>query len=210
MQQYPPTEESLTRRWKDLSFLQRSDDTLPPQKRYGVWLSQISFTLCGSDETRYVVYAFDNTPPDDTHLQDLLSNEGGFREDPIGHDGGAEVVDADRPIRDPREYFCVMLRFRTSQMFKEWERSILWIEKAVQEGILVRLAERPSCQRLLPSARSVLTAVIGGLSFYALETFLVQETARGPTQETVLPDNRDDSSPEISSKRTIQGDQRLA
>ena len=96
--------------------------------------AQISCTISGVDEWRWVAYCFVDTYFDgeDEARESLLEyhdnaeSEYGMNADPLTYGN----VDADHPIWDPRAYFLTVLRYRTLQVRREWERVVTNIEKS--------------------------------------------------------------------------------
>ena len=81
--------------------------------------AQISFLLVGSDDGRWVGYAFD-----DTYFNDD-KNSVHKDEDPIASDGKPT---ANLPIMNARVYFLKIFHIRSAKAFREWER-LVWMVK---------------------------------------------------------------------------------
>lgn len=120
----------------DLSFLGIPSTN---QSEYGLYESQISVVICGSDHSRYIVYAFDDTEVNED-FGDKVSSLGGIMEDPLFRNNDNNVVlDASFPIWDPREYFLTVFNSRADQVSKKWEDLILRIEHSIKRDIDVCL-----------------------------------------------------------------------
>jgi hypothetical protein len=98
--------------------------------------AHISFVICGSDDDRWVAYAFDDTEFDGEDLADKISPCEGFHPDPFSSDG---EVDANFPIWNPREYFVMILDNRIAQAFKEWEGLVRAVERSIREYVCLCL-----------------------------------------------------------------------
>lgn len=97
--------------------------------------AQISFVVCGSDNRRWVGYAFVDTDSDGDDLADHNFPHEGFHADPIASDG---KLDANLPIWDPREYFLMIFEIRMAQVLKEWEYLVLTVERSIKRYVCCR------------------------------------------------------------------------
>jgi hypothetical protein len=125
----------LPRAWTDLSYLDSETSRLQDQKTFGIYEAQISIVLCGSANTRWVVYAFVDRYCEAEELVNELSSEG-FHVDPIA---GSEALDADLPVWNPREYFLIVVVFRLAQILREWQNVVRRLESSIK-----KYASRPS------------------------------------------------------------------
>lgn len=81
--------------------------------------TQISFLLVGSDDGRWVAYAFDDTYFNHgdkklVHNEDLIASDG--------------KPNAHLPIMDARVYFLHIFDIRLAKVLKEWE-TLVWTVK---------------------------------------------------------------------------------
>ncbi|EXJ63273.1 uncharacterized protein A1O5_11594 [Cladophialophora psammophila CBS 110553] len=98
--------------------------------------AQISCVVAGLDDHRWVAYCFVDTYFDgeDEWRESVVEyhrdreSEYGFNADPLTYGN----VDADMPIRDPREYFLRVLEHRLYQVRREWLTVIDKIKEDVQ------------------------------------------------------------------------------
>ncbi|KAH3986030.1 hypothetical protein HBI24_037400 [Parastagonospora nodorum] len=119
--------EKLQRTRVDLSFLSQVLPSTFNEEPLELVQVQISVVLCGTSETRYTVYCFeDNDHDDDREMGDDEFSEDGFQADQIAKG----EIDANRPIWNPREYILVTLLERITQVTKEWARVVHVIDSA--------------------------------------------------------------------------------
>ena len=104
----------------DLSFLQIPTGDSLGQSKHWMYEAQISFLLVGSDDLRWVGYAFD-----DTYFNDDKTNSVHKDEDPIASDA---KPNAHLPIMNARVYFLKILNIRSAKVLREWE-SLVWTVK---------------------------------------------------------------------------------
>ncbi|KAF2474684.1 uncharacterized protein BDR25DRAFT_311128 [Lindgomyces ingoldianus] len=141
----PPNKEPTTRIHKtergrmDVSFLNIPAIQGQVPCSYVIHEAQISIVACGSDNSRWVTYAFVDTEFDDNPTDDdgIFEEEelDELNEDPIADDGECStgwVVDADKPIWDPREYFLLMVERRMTQIFREWIHLVRKVQRSVK------------------------------------------------------------------------------
>ncbi|KAF2175153.1 hypothetical protein K469DRAFT_611726 [Zopfia rhizophila CBS 207.26] len=108
------------RRSTDLSFLLGPARNSRDQRTYLMHEAHISFVVCGSDDSRWVAYAFEE---DDR--RDLC--EGDY-DDPIASNG---ALFANEPLRNPREYFLTILKVRMAQVLQEWQYVVRKLERSI-------------------------------------------------------------------------------
>ncbi|KAF2178428.1 hypothetical protein K469DRAFT_754507 [Zopfia rhizophila CBS 207.26] len=109
------------RKWRDISFLANG---------MGIHEAQISFTICGPAESRWVAYAFVDTDFDED--KEMGADEFDYTSmlaDQIASDG---EVDANRPIFNPREYYLLIVSIRLKQVVKEWAGLVQIVEKGIE------------------------------------------------------------------------------
>lgn len=99
--------------------------------------SRFSIVICGSDNQHWVAYAFGEDDSGEEWSEGAESEDeeweqddicpGGipFNEDPIASVDG-RVIDAEKPIGDPRAYYLVVLETRIAKVLKFW-RTVLRI-----------------------------------------------------------------------------------
>jgi hypothetical protein len=128
---------SRLRQSRDVSFLNwkgsRSTDFL--------YEAQISCLVAGSDESRWVAYGFVDTYFDDAdeaketveeYHEDFVK-DGGLHVDPLTFG----VMDAEKAIPTPREYFLFIFQIRIAQVKREWEQVVAKIQESVREYVQV-------------------------------------------------------------------------
>jgi len=89
--------------------------------------AQISFLLVGSDNLRWVGYAFD-----DTYFNDEDTNSVHKDEDPITSD--AKPI-AHLPIMDARLYFLKIFHSRSAKVLREWERLVWTVKREIDKHV---------------------------------------------------------------------------
>jgi hypothetical protein len=116
------------RGWMNISFLDVHGQTSETLGTLGIHQAQISVTLCGTDNSRWVAYCFE-----DRYFEDAEVAEGEqtviHQEDRIARgEFGAEDT-----IWDPREYYFRVLLIRMRQVQKEWVELVRLIELGIKD-----------------------------------------------------------------------------
>lgn len=103
------------------------------QEKYGIRETQISCVISGSDDWRWVSYAFVDTDFDGDEFGDtVMSSEGlHWDRDPIT----AGNLDANTPIWKPREYFLRVFEIRIIQVRKEWDLLVRKVELGIDRYV---------------------------------------------------------------------------
>jgi hypothetical protein len=117
---------SPRRDWTELSFL----DPGSKDETHAMYQARYSLVLCGSGDQRWIGYAFvdrDFGPEEDMEEGDFSYT--GFFEDPIASNENG-TIDANRPIKDPREYFLRVLENQSKKVLNEWKSLVALIKKA--------------------------------------------------------------------------------
>jgi hypothetical protein len=93
-----------------------------------------SFAICGLCDNRWVAYAFDDT---ESHHEDLSKRLffGGVHWDPIASGRGNDIVPAEFPIWNPRDYFLNILVRRLCEAVDSWEALVRAIERRVMDYV---------------------------------------------------------------------------
>jgi hypothetical protein len=117
------------RGWTDLSFLDTETYRPQDQKSYGIYEAHISIVICGSENTRWVAYAFVDRYCNTEELENELSSEG-LHVDPIA---GGEELDSDLPVWNPREYFLIIVELRLGQVLREWQNVVRRVERSIKK-----------------------------------------------------------------------------
>jgi hypothetical protein len=127
----PPPEDSNSelptkpkRDYKSLSFL--GMDNID-----GILEAQMSFTMCGFDESHWVAYAFDDADPDNGEWEDRDFSYEGFIEDPIA----LWELEANRPIWNPRQYFLLVMQSRITRVLKNWKSIVGPIRQSINSYV---------------------------------------------------------------------------
>jgi hypothetical protein len=93
----------------------------------------VSVTLCGLDNTKYVVYAFVDAAFDESEEDEELEPQQ-FVIDPI-ISNSFYVGDANCPIWDPREYYLRALMIWTSRICEEWQYLVHKVQRSVKKKV---------------------------------------------------------------------------
>lgn len=119
------------RQWTDLSFLNFDTPKLQlqmPGEVWGMYEAEISYVVTGSDDSRWIGYAFM-----DTGLDDLLTE---LSEDALSFDWvAAGEIDAKHPLWRPRDHWVRVFDIRIEQVRKEWDYLIYKLEPAVNQYV---------------------------------------------------------------------------
>lgn len=107
--------------------------------------ANVSVVILGWDHYRWVGWAFSNTLSDPTCLDEVVD---GVYEDHFASDGNGPVnsrlIEADKPIWDPREYWLNIVNIRMSSIYEEWRWLVMNIARRI--GSWVRLATFLVCE----------------------------------------------------------------
>jgi hypothetical protein len=98
------------------------------QENFGIREAQISCVISGSDDWRWVSYAFVDTDFDGDEFGDKAMSHEGLHWDPIAAGGNLE---ANMPIWKPREYFLKVFEIRIIQVRKEWDFLVRKVELSI-------------------------------------------------------------------------------
>jgi hypothetical protein len=123
------------RQSRDVSFLNWESSG----SSYFLYEAQISCLVAGSDESRWVAYGFVDTYFDaagdgketvEGYHEDM---DGGMHADPLTYG----VIDAEKAISTPREYFLSVFRIRIAQVKREWEQVVVKVQQSIREYLHV-------------------------------------------------------------------------
>lgn len=115
----------------DMSFLVKILQPFFGEETPVLEQAQISVVLCGTSERRYTVYCFeDNDLDEDREMGDDEFSEEGVQVDQVVKGDTENVVDANLPMWNPREYFLVILFERVKQINVEWAQIVQIIDTA--------------------------------------------------------------------------------
>jgi hypothetical protein len=123
------------RNWTDLSFLKlpssESPDHGPPSEVWSLHEAQISCTITGTNDMRWVGYGFVDAEVDD--YLDLPKTDRSFdlSLDPMA----ASELDLNNSIWTPRDYFLKVFEIRMEQIRKEWECIVQKVELDVKRYV---------------------------------------------------------------------------
>ena len=88
--------------------------------------------ICGASDSLWTCYVFVSNDFDSDELQ---NEDGfpyvGFQRDPLSLQD--ELLDANQPIQDPREYFSRIFKARMNRILTEWRNLIRTIDKSVKQ-----------------------------------------------------------------------------
>ncbi|KAF2092666.1 hypothetical protein NA57DRAFT_62192 [Rhizodiscina lignyota] len=133
-----PGRKSPPRKWRDLSFLHMRPRKSQDDGHYVLHETQFSFTICGTDNSRWIAYAFDDTKVDDTDLRhglSLTSDGVDIPCDPTAWNEFNDCLESNQPIWNPREYFLTIMNSRITQVLKEWEDIMARVERSLREDL---------------------------------------------------------------------------
>jgi hypothetical protein len=119
------------RRWTDLSVLTAQISRAEDEAKFGIYESRFSFVICGSDNRRWIGYAFVDQDDDEENLGPEDCHYEGFQEDPIA----AAAADANMPEWEPRQYFLNVLESRIKLILREWENVVYTVERRIKEYV---------------------------------------------------------------------------
>jgi hypothetical protein len=97
----------------------------------------MSCLIAGEDDSRWVAYGFFDTYFDavgeaketvEAYHDDAIM-EGGMNADPLTYG----VIDAEKTVRTPREYFLSCLRIRIAQVKREWVQVVAKIRQSIRD-----------------------------------------------------------------------------
>lgn len=120
------------RLWRDVSFLQGQPTDLRGQLKSGILEAHISFVICGSDDSRWVGYAFSDDEEEEENLEDEVSSDDVVAWDPIAWNS---TVDANVPFWNPKEYFLKIIEVRMVKVLERWKDVVHVIEWNIKEGV---------------------------------------------------------------------------
>jgi hypothetical protein len=134
------------RGWMNIAFLDIHDKTSGASGTLGIHQAQISVTLCGTDNSRWVAYCFE-----DGYFEDAGVAEGEqtviHQEDRIARG----VFGAEDTIWDPREYYFRVLLIRMRQVQKEWVELVRLIELGIKDRSWGRFFFSPTRDGIPPA-----------------------------------------------------------
>jgi hypothetical protein len=133
----------------DISYLQHqypSDGHQQQPRKCIIREAHTSIVICGWDNSKWVGWAFINTPSGSTIHDDEEDGEEDQEDEPLemeedyfAADGdGGRVQDANMPIWDPRRYWLVIIEIRILRIMQEWDLLVRFVEKGVEA--LVRIS----------------------------------------------------------------------
>ena len=111
-----------------MSFLKLQKEKL---QHFGLFEAQISFIIIGSDKYRWDGYCFAFDDEEDS----LGEDNDAIRIDPIFGNVNGRILDANRPIWDPRKYFLAVFESRMTQVLAEFEYLIRMISKNIKQYV---------------------------------------------------------------------------
>jgi hypothetical protein len=124
------------RQCQDVSFL----DWASGGSSGFLYEAQYSCLIAGTDETRWVAYAFVDNYYDAegegketvmSYHEDSLDEDGGLLMDPLTFGTRPAHI----PIWNPRRYFLVVLDVRLNQASREWQQIVAKIRDSVREYV---------------------------------------------------------------------------
>jgi hypothetical protein len=117
------------RGWMNIAFLNTKDKDPEEDGTWGIHQAQISVTICGTDNSHWIAYCFEDRHFDEDGELGQDEHTSIHQSDQIaGGEFGAEDT-----IWDPREYFLRVLLIRMRQVHKEWEELVRKIESGIKE-----------------------------------------------------------------------------
>ena len=114
---------------------------------------QFSLAICGSDNRRWIAYAFDDTDDDNEDLtskdvspEGVLDLDASDDEqakllnwDPIRGEHEPAILDADEPIWDPREYFLMGMKVGIVKPLDSWKYLVRSLERDIEQYVCLPL-----------------------------------------------------------------------
>ncbi|QDS70487.1 hypothetical protein FKW77_010088 [Venturia effusa] len=105
----------------DLSFLEMEASGQPRKSPYVIREACFSVSVCGFSDQQYTVYCFDDREvEEDDDITEMDFTYTGVLEDPIASAWGGNIIDANLPFWDPREYFVATFEIRIAKILIEW------------------------------------------------------------------------------------------
>jgi hypothetical protein len=136
----------------DLSFLKIHNTKANDNVKYGLYNARSSLAIHGSDDRRWVAFAFVDRDFDCEDLEEENCCYRGAQDDPIALDGEQDpnypVVDANMPIWDPREYFLRIFEIRMAKVLREWENVVRVVGVAIERNVCCEILQ---CSLFFPS-----------------------------------------------------------
>lgn len=124
------------RRTKQLAFLSMPTSKSDIDSFDYLYEAQISCTVTGLDNKRWVAYFFIDTYfENSTEKESVLYYEEQRRHGMHGDPLTAGRHDAEMPIWTPREYFLRVLETRTDQIKREWDSVVSKVQRSVEQCV---------------------------------------------------------------------------
>jgi hypothetical protein len=153
------THKNQPRKWIDLAFLQKISPSDSDDEKYGIYDAQMTLVICGSQNSKWVAWAFADACADDEEDEDEDEDDdgeeeededendryAGFHSDPIA---SAESRDSNLPFWDPREYFLTVFNLRIARIQNEWLNIVRELHRRVT-GNVRRVLNSYRCAFLL-------------------------------------------------------------
>jgi hypothetical protein len=141
--QQEAADRSPHRDWTELAFLNSPGPKADVY--YAVYKARDSLVLCGSGDRHWIGYAFVDRDFDDEDMDEDDFSYEGFSEDPITSYGN-DTLDANCPIKDPRDYFLRVLEIQSKKVLREWENLIWFVERAINHHVSLIECASQTCQ----------------------------------------------------------------
>jgi hypothetical protein len=133
--------ECATARDHEIELFSRSMDLsfLRPKRNWKIYETQLSFLICGHDNSRWIAYEFDDTNIDSEDIKEKIFPCEGMHRNPMAWHGQGDVfgLDANYPMWDPREFYLRIFLSRIAQASKEWDSVVKAVEDSIEAGIEV-------------------------------------------------------------------------
>jgi hypothetical protein len=132
------------RDWEDITLLTRDETEPEGQKTFRLHKAHISCVIKGSGEWQWIAWVFEDTNHEQGASDDADCHSGvdgdedlpcqGFKEDPI-----TCGLDANTPIRKPRQYFLKAFEIRIIKVREEWDELVHKLEVDKKENVFFRV-----------------------------------------------------------------------
>lgn len=122
--------------WLDVDFLDIECDRDDGPCSWILREANVSVVVCGWDHCRWVGWAFSNTLSDPTSRDE---EEPEVPEDHFAADGDGpgdvQIIDANDPIWEPREYWLGIVNIRMIMIYKEWKWLVRNVERRIEAWV---------------------------------------------------------------------------
>lgn len=120
----------------DLSFLDMTTPNSAGLKNFFLYKSRFSLVISGFNDLEWTAYSFGDRDFKENPFEEAdFAYQQGKHEDPISSDSGYGSVDANKPIKEAREYWLVIFQVRISQVLKQWDIIVSTLETNIDSYV---------------------------------------------------------------------------